>query len=1521
MENKPPRKPGRGKKNVKKEGQYVPGIGMTPVPLGTAWNVDEGASSSSQYGPDGRPLNNRPGGANGAGPSKKDHEERLVEYRDEEDGLVMGETFMEYMPAKLKIGMKHPDHVVETTSLRSVAPPDIKYELHLPKNIIEGGKLSALQLEAVVYSCQQHESLLNNGTRAGFLIGDGAGVGKGRTIAGIILENYICKNKKSLWFSVSTDLKVDAERDLSDIGAEYIPVYRLEKQTYNSLPYSEGVMFATYSALISRTGNKKGKYQSRLDQLIAWCGPKFDGVIVFDECHRAKNLCPAKDAKPTRTGINVAELQKRLPGARIVYASATGASEPRNMGYMVRLGLWGEGTPFEDFSKFMASIDKRGVGAMELVAMEMKHRGMYIARQLSFEGVSFVVQEVELKEDFIQLYDRCCKFWIHVEEQFEQAMVLAHKNSKKESFIVWLQFWGTHQRFFKYLCLSSKVEAAVAAANKAVEEGKCAVIGLQSTGEHKTDQMRLALEEDGEELTDFISTARAVFMSLMERFPDKMSDGAGGRGGRFRFDNDDDSEAELSDDLNELAEELGDAMEEAGLDRGLANLDRQNVNKLLKKKKSDLIEEFETFADRLPKNMLDELVDQLGGADKVAEMTGRKGRMLKNEHGIAHYDKRMCDLDVESLNIAEKEHFMRGHKVVAIISEAASSGISLQADRRVANQRRRVHITLELAWSADRAIQQFGRTHRSNQTSAPEYVFLISNVAGEKRFASVVASRLERLGALTHGDRRVTETRDLSQFNITNKFGRSALMDTMKTFTREKYNVVKFPENFEGNFVEVMQKALRDVGLLEYHPKNGTHKVVNSFKIDKFMNRILGLEIWLQSALFQYFVDTLDAVVHKAKEEGKYDLGTMELGTPTRCAKLVKRLCFEAKDKEKSVTFVYTVETERGMSFQDAKKLLDDNPGPNNGFYSSEVLNAPRSYIFLAIGSSVTYGFSKKIVMFNLYRPNTGHQVQQWPLEDVRTKGTRLEIGVAERTWTEYYNATSERCQHAYLYGHCKRGMECLVGQRKRRDFILSGSVLNIWQQLERVFDNASSAQIRRMQIVRAIFIARRVIGIMLPNHSYYTIMESIMETLGDPIDDTKAAIEEMAKEEERINFTPYRPALSQVVTGSMKPSGANKAKPSTSKMDWDAEYDTSELSSSDASVKSEKSERAKKLKKKPVRPRVFESDSEPDTVIEKASVPAVKKELSIPSVKTELSVKKSENTVKKESQPKKAEPRDVKPKVEDDVICLSSDEENPRPIPLGKPRSIKPVRNAKITEVSLCGSEEEKVQAKKTTKAVTKAVILDSDSEEDIGKFVFNTRKPTKTKILHLLSSDEDDVKSAGSPKKAATPKKSPFKGQSYKSVPVAGTPKKFKQLKFGVKEEVEESKPAKSEKRVGGLVDKELRLKSLDGSMSRNDSKFDVVDLISEDEDSVLEPIATKKKSEIGSALSPLKTLNVDTDRRPMASQGSSKSLDLDSDVEMLENDVFSAGMGVKKGASFKMETDDESLIEQGVKRLLSE
>ncbi len=59
--------------------------------------------------------------------------------------------------------------------------------------------------------------------------GDGAGVGKGRTIAGIIYENFLRGRNRAIWVSVSNDLKYDAERDLDDIGAKAIKVHPLNK--------------------------------------------------------------------------------------------------------------------------------------------------------------------------------------------------------------------------------------------------------------------------------------------------------------------------------------------------------------------------------------------------------------------------------------------------------------------------------------------------------------------------------------------------------------------------------------------------------------------------------------------------------------------------------------------------------------------------------------------------------------------------------------------------------------------------------------------------------------------------------------------------------------------------------------------------------------------------------------------------------------------------------------------------------------------------------------------------------------------------------------------------------------------------------------------------------------------------------------------------------------------------------------------------------------------------------------------
>lgn len=104
-------------------------------------------------------------------PSKQAEKEPKLDDDKAEDKMGVAETFADYKPAKLTFGEPHPDPVVETASLSSVEPNDITYQLSIPKKTIKQGKLSALQLESIVYASQAHQSILADGTRAGFLIG------------------------------------------------------------------------------------------------------------------------------------------------------------------------------------------------------------------------------------------------------------------------------------------------------------------------------------------------------------------------------------------------------------------------------------------------------------------------------------------------------------------------------------------------------------------------------------------------------------------------------------------------------------------------------------------------------------------------------------------------------------------------------------------------------------------------------------------------------------------------------------------------------------------------------------------------------------------------------------------------------------------------------------------------------------------------------------------------------------------------------------------------------------------------------------------------------------------------------------------------------------------------------------------------------------------------------------------------------------------------------------------------------
>ena len=1160
-----------------------------------------------------------------ANPTKGDESEDEKEEEEEEEGSDNKVTedgsenvaFAAYAPKTLKVaGAKgHPSPAVENGTLATVNPPEVTYELRLAKerpDVVKKGKLSNLQLEFVALASQRFEKFLPSGSRCGFFLGDGAGTGKGRQLAGLVLENALLGRKKHLWVSTSHDLSEDAERDLKDVGANGLKVLKLPSLASKDIEAQEGVLFTTYSTLSKgcKTGKSSkndddDKAGQRIFQILDWIGEDFDGCLLFDECHRAKNLmAEAGNGEPTAAGVAVFEIQRLLPKARVVYCSATAVSEPHNYAYMVRLGLWGPSTPFprprtfsekkkeasfggnvfdseardemhdddedceglspEDIAaaraddsdsdspslrndencmitikNFVDIVKKRGVGAMELIALHLKQEGALLCRTLSYEGVDFSIVEATLTEDQRAVYDQAARLWQLLYTRSEQRLaeyainleaydekkakptdkVYTQREYSDNRRTAHGQFWSGHQRFFRSLITAFKVPSVIEVAESALAEGKCVVIGLQSTGEahtkrafdKKTMQDKIAEEEilkkkdnsDDDEDDDnndskedasdsMLSAPQETLMyvvgkiwenemwELNERKRKKAA--AEQRAKEYEekglnnnndddddslFDDDDpknklllqktknpteetplkekkiqpfnfaeimpkgasscaskrsaasskksstkkkrrnsinsqessivdlcDSESDDDDDVQivdaqkpfskraaKMRANWGCFGAESDVDSDL--MDEEPSNKFGVQMIADIDEEIEWlqgFTDavkalKLPNNALDEILDKLGGPYKVAEMSGRASRLVRHHSGDFVYEKRSANgVPPEEQNIFEREEFQAGRKLVAIISDAASAGISLQSDLRALNQRRRVHVTLELPWSADKTIQQMGRSHRTNQKSAPEYKLLVSPLGGERRFVAAVVKRLESLGALTQGDRRATGiTKSWSCFKVDTREGASAVLDiyhhshqlcgvTLGYLDPEDNKPLVKPPKLalkeaqalaavcidnpaivganpggwmgdtgdvdgvakELNLLHAAKLWLNLVGLsvdeLKDTPDNKTEGVVA-----RFLNRILGLEISRQQWLFDYFARYLELTIKAALRDGTYQQGIHSVAG--RKIKFLDARPLRLKTPADTPVQVQQIAVDKGLHYKDAVAKLKEASG------------------------------------------------------------------------------------------------------------------------------------------------------------------------------------------------------------------------------------------------------------------------------------------------------------------------------------------------------------------------------------------------------------------------------------------------------------------------------------------------------------------------------------------------------------------------------------------------------------------
>lgn len=596
--------------------------------------------------------------------------------------------------------------------------------------------LSAEQVDACALAIANLEQ------NSGFILGDQTGIGKGRVVAAM-MRYAMRMGKLPIFVTRDTPLYADIIRDLEDIGVSgFNPLVTnsnlrlplpdgriLKTDTTRHKQHLEELIergrldgfdgiFTTYHQM-QTVRSKETTRRNFLQRFGEGC------ILILDESHEAGGSLGERRKARQNCAPNRADFARKLVHSSdgVIYSSATYAKAPEVMDLYARTDMR---LAVDSMNALTSMVAGGGVPLQQLLATMLTEAGQYCRRERSFEGVTFQPAVVPVNRDVaenisqimaaIMEFDRCKQKAVKgMDKQLkQQAKAISRDNSTGAAGASSTNFTSIMHNLIDQMLFALKAEATVEQSLQLLQQDQrekpvIAVANtmgsfIQTYAEQNDLQVGDSLDMDfGDLLRRYLERSRDVIVG--DPYGEKR---------RVYLSND------------ELGEE------------GLAHYHRV----------LDLITETD-FSD-VPISPLDHIIHRLTQAGfRVGEVTGRAHILAYGNDDEAVYQRRSGQERSKKTAVETVKAFNDGQLDVIILNRSGSTGISLHASAKFADQSPRHMLLAQSERDINLFMQMLGRIHRTGQVVPPSFTLLMADIPAEKRPGIVLMRKMASLNANT----------------------------------------------------------------------------------------------------------------------------------------------------------------------------------------------------------------------------------------------------------------------------------------------------------------------------------------------------------------------------------------------------------------------------------------------------------------------------------------------------------------------------------------------------------------------------------------------------------------------------------------------------------------------------------------------------------------------------------------------------------------------------------------------------